>query len=68
MGEKCLDCGKDYSDFGLDALLSRPQWLLIHPDEDGLLCASCIVKRAAQINSATCVRIFIEIEPRGREG
>lgn len=59
----CLDCGKPYSEFPLDMILPRPQWLEIHPDENGLLCAACIVARAAKVPGATCVHAIIEIAP-----
>lgn len=46
----CLDCGLPYADFPLDLNLPRAQWLAIHPEgENGLLCAACIVRRAAKI-------------------
>lgn len=59
----CLDCGQDYSDFGMDVLLPRWQWLLIHPDDGGLLCAQCIVNRAAQIKGAVGLQAVIGIQP-----
>lgn len=59
----CLDCGLDYADFPMDMILPRPQWLTIHPAEGGLLCASCIVKRAAKVPGATCIHAIIEIAP-----
>ena len=57
----CLDCGKPYSDFPCDVILTRTQWLEIHPDEHGLLCASCIVTRAAKLPGFLAVHAFIEI-------
>lgn len=60
---KCLDCGLDYEYFGMDTLLPRWQWLLIHPDEGGLLCANCIVKRAAKIPGAVGLHATIGIAP-----
>jgi hypothetical protein len=59
----CLDCGRSYMEFPLDLNLPRGQWLLIHPDDGGLLCASCIVARAAKIPGATVVHAVIEITP-----
>jgi len=58
---KCLDCGLDYSEFPMDVLLPRAQWLAIHPDEHGLLCAACIVRRCAKLPNATCVHAIVEI-------
>lgn len=59
----CLDCGLAYEFFPLDVLLSRSQWLEIHPAENGLLCAACIVRRAAKVPGVTCVRAILEIAP-----
>ena len=61
----CLDCGLRYEDFGLDVILPRPQWLTIHPNEHGLLCARCIVARAAKVPGATCCHLIIEVAPHG---
>ncbi len=49
----CLDCEKPYSDFGLDMVLPDEHWLKIHPGKNGLLCAQCIVNRAAKIDGIT---------------
>jgi hypothetical protein len=62
--EGCLDCGLPYSQFPLDVVLPRAQWLAIHPDEHGVLCAGCIVKRAATVAGATVVHAVIEITPQ----
>jgi DNA-directed RNA polymerase subunit RPC12/RpoP len=61
---KCIDCGKPYNSFGLDTVLPRSQWLEIMPDEDGILCANCIVDRWATIPGATVAHMIIEITPR----
>lgn len=45
----CLDCGLDYQDFLIDTILSDADWAAIHPDEGGLLCASCIARRVAKL-------------------
>lgn len=60
---QCLDCGLDYAAFGLDLLLPRAQWLLIHPSDGGLLCARCLVVRAANVSGATAIHAVIEIAP-----
>lgn len=61
---KCLDCGLPYEEFGLDTTLPNGQWLLIHPEgHDGLLCANCIVKRAAKIPQVIAVRAVLDIQP-----
>jgi hypothetical protein len=59
----CLDCGKPYSEFPIDVILPRPQWLTIHPDDGGLLCAACIVTRAAKVPGVTCAHMILEIVP-----
>lgn len=64
---RCLDCGLPYSEFPLDVILPRSQWLDIHPNENGLLCAACIVKRCAKIPGATVVRAIVEITPSNYE-
>lgn len=56
---RCLDCGLLYSDFGLDNHVPRAQWLAIHPDENGVLCANCVVKRMEKLG-ATCVYMIAE--------
>jgi hypothetical protein len=57
----CLDCGLPYEQFPIDVILPRAQWLEIHPDEHGLLCAACIVTRAAKVSRATACHLIIEI-------
>lgn len=61
---RCLDCGLPYAAFPLDVNLPRSQWLLIHPDEHGVLCARCIVARAAAVPGATVCHLVIEVSPR----
>jgi hypothetical protein len=60
---KCLDCGLDYDQFGMDVLLPRHQWLTIHPADDGLLCALCITRRAARVPGAVALHVVIAIAP-----
>jgi hypothetical protein len=59
----CLDCGLPYEDFPLDVLMPRPQWLAIHPDESGLLCVACMVRRVSKLRGVTCCRMVFEILP-----
>jgi hypothetical protein len=59
----CLDCGRDYAQFGMDILLQRTQWLEIHPAENGLLCAQCIVNRSAKLPGTLALHLFIEVVP-----
>lgn len=56
----CLDCGKPYRDFPLDSTLSAEQWRLIHDSEGGVLCANCMVARAAKLPGVVAVRMQIE--------
>jgi hypothetical protein len=54
---ECLDCGMPYRDFPLDTTLPDDQWLMIHPEgENGLLCASCMVRRASRLTGIIAVR------------
>jgi hypothetical protein len=39
----------NYETQHLDFTLSAEQWKLIHPEVGGVLCATCIVRRAAKI-------------------
>lgn len=64
----CLDCGAPYEMFPLDVVLPRGQWLLIHPDEHGVLCAACIVKRAARIPGVTVAHMILEVSTRAVTG
>jgi len=43
----CMDCGQHYS---LSLILSREQWLLINPQDWGMLCARCMGERAAKLD------------------
>ena len=60
MNVKCMDCGKPYADFGLDTTLPDEQWLRIHPDDGGVLCANCIVERASKLPHVIAIRAVIE--------
>ena len=60
---KCLDCGTPYEELGLDLVLPDEQWLMIHPEGmGGILCASCIMKRAEKLEGSTVVLAEIDIE------
>lgn len=63
---RCLDCGKGYKSFGVDIVLPRSQWLLIHPDDNGLLCAQCIVNRIAKIDTAIVVHANVEFDSKNK--
>jgi hypothetical protein len=52
----CLDCHRRYDDSPLDVALPDADWLAIHPEgPDGVLCAQCIVARAAKLQGVTAV-------------
>lgn len=52
----CEDCGLPYRDFPLDVVLPDEHWELIHPSgTGGVLCAACIVSRAAQVPGVTVI-------------
>lgn len=54
----CEDCELPYQKFGIDAVLSNEQWILIHPEgTEGLLCANCIMKRAAFLSDIIIARV-----------
>ena len=59
----CMDCTKLYIEFPLDMVLPDEQWALIHNSPGGVLCANCIVKRAAKLHGAVVVRAVIEFAP-----
>ena len=61
----CLDCVMPYYAFPLDMTLPDRQWRLIHPLETGVLCAKCIVARAATLDGAVAVRAVIEAADGG---
>lgn len=63
----CRDCGKPYELFPLDLLLPRSQWLDIHPEDGGVLCANCMIERIRDaVKGATAVHAVVEVAPRGR--
>jgi hypothetical protein len=55
----CIDCGRPYP-HGLDLVLTKKQWLMVHPDDHGVLCPSCIVNRAAELPRAISIYAHIE--------
>jgi hypothetical protein len=56
---RCMDCQIDYDHCALDIVLSKEQWLMIHPDDGGVLCASCIVRRASTLPHVINVKAII---------
>ena len=57
----CQDCGLPYSDFGHDTVLPDEQWLMINPEgHAGILCANCMVRRAAKLDRFVRARMVFE--------
>jgi hypothetical protein len=54
-----MDCGLDYGQYPLDVVLKKEQWLLIHPDDGGVLCANCIVERASRLQAVINLSVRI---------
>jgi hypothetical protein len=54
----CRDCRLPYREFGLDLVLPDQQWRAVCP-EGGVLCATCICRRAAYFN-ATAVLAWLD--------
>lgn len=63
MAKGCFDCGENYP-FGLDMILPDSQWNHIFPEGKGegggLLCPTCICKRAAKLKDSTVVLCWID--------
>lgn len=57
---KCMDCGKDYKDFGLDVYMNDFDWSKINPNKNGLLCANCIIKRAAKLAGVIVIKMELD--------
>lgn len=55
----CLDCYAPYP-FGLDLVLPDQQWNHLVPGGVGLLCPSCISKRAGLLSGATVILAWID--------
>lgn len=56
--QSCIDCRT--ADGDRDGIvIPRAQWLLINPDDGGVLCANCIVRRAKKLPDAINVTAFI---------
>jgi len=54
----CRDCNAADAEMPLDTVLTGEQWERICP-EGGILCASCIVRRAAKIPDVICVDLRV---------
>lgn len=62
---ECMDCGLLYSEFGMDTTIPHSQWEKIHPGSEGggILCANCMVKRAAMLEGKIAARMFFDFVP-----
>ena len=59
---RCLDCNLEYDDnFGADITLSYSQWELIFPEDNGLLCGTCLTRRVQKLPGIIAIRAVIEI-------
>lgn len=58
----CEDCGLEYNEDWLDIILSTEQRVLIsgNTDGSGILCVSCIIKRAAKYKTFTVGKLVFE--------
>lgn len=69
-GVKCLDCGAPSGDEPLALIIPRKQWLLIHPNDGGYLCAHCMIVRASRLPGAhnfTAILTFGSDHDEGKE-
>lgn len=61
----CEDCDLLYEDFGIDTTIPNLQWEAIRPNSEGggILCASCMVKRASKLEGILAARMVFEFAP-----
>jgi len=59
---RCFGCGKPYDEFPLDVVLPDEQWELVsgRTDGSGVLCANCILERAAKLPGITVAMMVLE--------
>ena len=59
---QCEDCGRPYSQLPLDVILSDEQWARLtgRTDGGGILCADCILVRAARLG-ATAAKMHLDL-------
>ena len=56
----CYDCGMDYGGADwIDTVLPNEQWKTIFPEENGILCANCIVKRASKLDGIIITKMIL---------
>lgn len=57
---RCYDCGKPYGGEGwIDTVLPDEQWNIIFPEKYGLLCANCIIQRAAKMEDIVIAKMTL---------
>lgn len=56
----CMDCGEPNAEMPINTTLPHDQWRRIHDSEGGILCASCIVRRAAKLPRVIACRMRFE--------
>ena len=63
----CKDCGLDYEEHGVDITFPHSQWnLLIGNDHGGgVLCGTCIAKRASNIAGCVAIRAKLDVRLTG---
>ena len=62
MNSNCLDCGAEYGSTGLDLVLPDQQWMVIFSEASGILCPTCICKRAATLGGTAVVAWIINMD------
>lgn len=67
--DTCLDCGTGYdAAMALSLLIPKAQWLLICPKDGGLLCANCMLRRAAKLQGVINITGRITFSSEYNEG
>lgn len=64
MTTNCMDCGLLDDQMPLDIVLTGDQWKMISPEEGGILCGACIIKRASRLPNVinVCARIIFSVD------
>lgn len=57
---RCSHCDRPYREHGCDLTLPDEQWETVFGNTGGVLCGTCICKRAAQLPGAVAIRAHIE--------
>ena len=62
-----MDCGIEDAEM-VGMIIPRSQWLAIHPDDGGILCANCMVARAKKLPNEICITGIITFADDYDEG